>query len=143
MNPMLGIFLLFLAVVVPAGAALQAFDAGLFERLQAQDKTIVLQFSSESCGVCPQQESVLRALSEEPGRMTPAFLQVAHLPGDKMTERYEAKPSTLVVFKGRREIGRSIALYTEEEMRRFISDVRMRGRGVPEPRPKRVFPPKR
>jgi len=136
--------LLALLAAAASAAGLRPFDAGRFEALKAEGRTVILQFSSQSCAACPQQEQALRRLSEEPGELTPVFFQFPFSPVDEFCQRNRVgAPSTLLMFRGKRLIGRSAGLYAEEDIRAFIQDSRLRSRGKPPERPKRSIRPKR
>jgi hypothetical protein len=133
-----------LSAVTAAAAGLKPFDVARFETLQAQGRTILLQFNAQACAVCPQQVETLRRISEEPGELTPVVLQVAFSPTDDFCQqRGVSAPSTLLMFRGKRLIGRAAGLVTEEDVRAFIQESRLRYRGKPPARSKRTIRPKR
>lgn len=137
--------MLALLLASPAcGQALRSFDLARFEALGAARRTMVVQFYSDNCAVCPQQEEMLKRVASEPGPLTPAFFQVDFNASRDLREIYGVtNPSELLVFKGRALIGRGSGLYTERDIRALIRDSRMRARGRPRPRQKRTFRPKR
>jgi hypothetical protein len=132
--------LLILAACAAHAGQLEPFEAGRFDALTKQGRTVVLQFHSDQCAVCIPQQAALQRLAEEPGDLTPAFLTAPFGVDDGLCRRYAATSAgTLLVFKTGALVGRSGALYNDTDIRRFLEDTRMRARAMPGPRPRRAI----
>ena len=135
-----------LLVLLRGSAAAQpaAFDAALFQSLQAGNGIIVLQFVSPHCEVCSHQEDAMERIAQDPVEKSPAFLQVPFERETVFRSRYKVSSvSTLLILKGSVELGRESGLEGEDEIRNFIRASQERCRGKPRRRPKRQFHPKR
>lgn len=122
---------------------LESYDAETFGRYQDEGRTIVLQFHSLSCDLCIQQEVVLKKIAAENDPTTPSFFQAVLSMHGNLAMLYSAKPSMLLVFRGKRLIGRETGLTNGKALRELISRSLMKSRGRPLPRSKREFKPKR
>jgi len=127
----------------PSGAALASFTAERFERLQSEDRSIVLQFHNAGSDICLEQEKVLDKLTRSGDETMPVFLQVDVEASDALRQQFGAVSSTLLYFRGKTLIGRKNGLLSESEIRRFLREAVERSRGRPGLRPKRTSRPKR
>ena len=86
--------------------ARQPFDAPAFEQAQASGKTILVDVRASWCPVCKVQQPIIRRIEQDkPG------LVVYEVDFDRdksvLKQLRVQSQSTLIVFKGTREVGRS------------------------------------
>lgn len=97
-----------LGAVQPAAADSRMFDAKSFAAAQAQGRPILVDVWASWCPVCRKQQPVLEKLAKLPKFKSYVFLRVDF---DKqknvLRELNVRSQSTLIVFKGKREIDRS------------------------------------
>ncbi len=97
-----------LAAMHPAGAAAQRFTQAAFEAAQAAGKPILLEVTAPWCPTCRAQQPILQKLTTDPRFRDLVFLSVDFdSQKDVLRSRERQSQSTLVVFKGRQEVGRS------------------------------------
>ncbi|KPQ27192.1 MAG: putative thioredoxin [Porphyrobacter sp. HL-46] len=103
------------------GAGWQAYDANTFAAAQATGKTIVVDVYADWCPTCRAQAPILDELREELAGETIAFIKVDF---DKQKAFLRAhripRQSTVLVFKGRKEIARSIAQTDRNRLRAVV-----------------------
>jgi thiol-disulfide isomerase/thioredoxin len=98
------------AMVAAAAGAVEKkqFDAAAFEAAQAQGKPILVEVSAPWCPVCKAQAPILARLAGEPRFKS---LEIFNVDFDSRKDVLRGfgvqKQSTLIVFKGRQEVGRS------------------------------------
>ena len=122
---------------------LETFDAENFGKYQNEGRTIVIQFHSDSCSLCKQQERALKRFAREKDPTTPTFFQAILGVHGSLGMLYNAKPSTMLVFRGNRLVGKETGVTSADAIRELIVKSVMKSRGLPRPRPKRKFKPKR
>jgi thioredoxin 1 len=86
--------------------ARQPFDAKAFEQAQAGGKTVLIDVYASWCPVCKKQQSTIARLEKEkPG----LIVYEVNFDNDKSVLRKFGvqSQSTLIVFKGAKEVGRS------------------------------------
>ncbi len=138
-----GFLLLLLAASAYAGG-IEAYEAGRFTSLQLRERTVLLHFYSIGCPPCDEQVKALKALTTEPGSLFPVVLQVDYRTQEDLKSRYRVSaPSTFLLFKGARLIGRTVGTLDVKGIRAFVRDTRIKARGRPDSRPKRTYLPKR
>jgi thioredoxin 1 len=100
---------------------IEAFTQARFEALQKEGKTILVDVYATWCSTCRAQSPVLEELLAEE-----AFSDVVALRLDWDDQRDIGRAlgawrqSTLLVFKGEREMARVVAETREEHLRRFL-----------------------
>jgi len=89
-------------------AAPLPFDPAAFQQAQAAGKTIVVDFHADWCPTCKKQAPVIVELLKEE-RFSGVVVFVANYDTQIELKRQlkVSRQSTLVVFKGEREVGRS------------------------------------
>jgi len=93
---------------VPAGAAAQRFTQAAFAAAQAAGKPILVEVTAPWCPTCRAQQPILQRLTAEPRFRDLVFLSVDFdSQKDVLRALNVQSQSTLVVFKGRQEVGRS------------------------------------
>lgn len=95
----------------PASAAqFRSFDSRAFAAAQAQGRPILVDISAQWCSTCKVQEKHIAKITRNP-----AFDKLVVFKLDYDNQKAERRQlnvprqSTLIVFKGRRETGRSVA----------------------------------
>lgn len=93
---------------VPVIAAGQRFTQAAFEAAQAAGKPILVEVTAPWCPTCRAQQPILQKLTAEPRFRDLVFLSVDFdSQKDVLRTLNVQSQSTLVVFKGRQEVGRS------------------------------------
>lgn len=93
-----------------AGDSFNSFDQAVFDRLLKEGKPILIDVHADWCGTCRAQETLLKDMLKVPPYND---LHVLRVDFDNQKEAVRAfkavKQSTLIVFKGGKEVGRSTA----------------------------------
>jgi hypothetical protein len=123
---------------------MENFDEAKFESLTYQEKTVLVQFYGVGCGMCKEQEKALKIISSEDTPLAP-FVFVADLTSEAQLARtYKVRaPGVILIFKGKRLIGEAAGLLTVGELKNFVRESRRNARGLPAPRRRRPYRPKR
>ena len=103
------------------GAGWQAYDAKSFAAAQAAGKTLVVDVHADWCPTCRAQAPILDELRKEKAGDTVAFVKV-DFDSDKAFLKAHRIPrqSTVLVFKGKREVARSIAETDRKRLRAVV-----------------------
>lgn len=101
------------AALLLAGAARAAapepFDAQAFDAAQAEGRPILVQISAPWCPICKTQKPILAMLAAEPRFKALAVFTIDFDSQRDLVRRFEARmQSTLIVYKGRTEVARSV-----------------------------------
>ncbi len=100
-------FILFQAVSVFAAG--QAFTQANFDALQAAGKPVVVHVHADWCPTCRSQDAILNPLIKSPEFKGVTFLQVNFDDQKDALKKFNvANQSTIIVFKGGKEVGRSV-----------------------------------
>ena len=127
-----------------AQALLPAYKPERLRDLQAQGRTIVVYFTSQTCALCRQQEEVLERLGKDADRSSPVFFQADFDAEEGLRQLWRVSaPSTLVVFRGADLLDRSTGLVSDDDVRTFVRDAVARSRGRPRARTPRTVRSKR
>ena len=104
-----------------SGGGWQAYDAKSFAAAQGAGKTIVVDVHADWCPTCRAQAPILDELRKEQASDKIAFIKV-DFDSDKAFLRAHRIPrqSTVVVFKGDREVARSIAETDRKRLRAVV-----------------------
>ncbi len=109
--------LLVLAAALPAfglpgsGHAAEpvAYDAQAFEAAQGEGRPILVQISAPWCPICRAQKPILAALSADPRFKALAVFTIDFDTQRDLVRRFGAQmQSTLIVYKGKTEVARSV-----------------------------------
>ncbi len=93
---------------LPVLAAAQRFTQAAFEAAQAAGKPILVEVTAPWCPTCRAQQPILQKLTAEPRFRDLVFLSVDFDSQKDVLRTLNVQgQSTLVVFKGRQEVGRS------------------------------------
>lgn len=98
----------FFAVASAAFAGGQAFDQAAFDALQKQGKPVLVEIHADWCPTCKTQEPILSDLLKTPELSGLTALRVDFDKQKNVVKSFKVQyQSTLIVFKGGREVGRS------------------------------------
>ncbi len=97
--------LFFVAAAVAAG---KPFDQAGFEAAQAAGKPILVEVHADWCPTCRAQEPIVSELMQDPKNAGFVVLRVDFDNQKDVLKRLRAQyQSTLIVFKGKKEVSRS------------------------------------
>ncbi|MBB2960260.1 thioredoxin family protein [Methylobacterium sp. R2-1] len=95
--------------VVGHAAEPVAFDATAFETAQGEGRPVLVQISAPWCPICRTQKPILAALSADPRFRTLAIFTIDFDSQRDLVRRFGAQmQSTLIVYKGKAEVARSV-----------------------------------
>ena len=102
--------------------AWQIYTVDRFAAEQAAGKTILVAVHADWCPTCRQQVPILESLLADPAMASVVPMRV-DFDGDKefLKAHRIAQQSTILVFKGDREVGRVIAETDPERLKAFVS----------------------
>jgi thioredoxin 1 len=84
------------------------FDQGAFEAAQAAGKPILIEVSAPWCPICKAQAPILSRLTSEPRFKELVSFNIDFDSQKDLLRKFNVqKQSTLIVFKGKQETGRS------------------------------------
>jgi thioredoxin-like negative regulator of GroEL len=91
-----------------AQASGQAFDQAAFDALQQQGKPILVMIHADWCPTCKAQEPIIGELLKTPELQSIVALRVDFDKQKTVVKAFKVQyQSTLIVFKGGKEVGRS------------------------------------
>lgn len=99
------------AALIPAAlaAAPTPFTADAFQKAQASGKPILIEVYASWCPTCRAQEPIIGELSAQPKFKDLAIFRMNFDSQKADLKRFGAQmQSTLIVFKGSKEVGRSV-----------------------------------
>jgi thioredoxin len=106
---------------VAAAAPWRAYDESVFKAAQSAGKPVLVEIHADWCGECRMQEKVLGKLSGEPAYARLVRLRVDFDTQKDLVKSFGArKESTLVLYKGDREVGRAVGITSEAKIREFL-----------------------
>ena len=119
----LAIAALFIAVPMTAAAqpSWTEYSQSAFQAAQAEGRTIIVDVHADWCPTCRAQAPILNELRSDP-RLEDAIFMRVDFDTDRAFLRAHRIPrqSTILVFNGREEVGRSIAETNRGRLRAFI-----------------------
>lgn len=106
-----------------ANAGFAGYTAQKFVAAQTEGKTIVVDVHADWCPTCRAQAPILRDIAQDARAAGVVFLKV-DFDKDKAFLRDHRIPrqSTILVFKGKQEVGRSIAETNRQRLSSFVFD---------------------
>ena len=115
-------FAAFLFWVVPAGAGTERpFDAQAFAAAQDAGKPVLVEIHADWCPTCKAQKPVLDKLSGQPKYSGIERFRVDFDTQKDLLKRFNARTqSTLVMFKGKDEVARSVGETDEARLRALL-----------------------
>jgi thioredoxin-like negative regulator of GroEL len=121
-GPLLRCFTIVLALFVATTAALarQPYNETAFQKAQASGKIVLVDVYASWCPVCRKQQPILQSLEKQ----TPGLV-VYVVDFDKakdVVRKFNAQSqSTLIVFKGGKEIGRSVGVSDPDSIKALVA----------------------
>lgn len=86
-----------------------AFDANAFAQDQKAGKPILIAIHASWCPTCKAQKPILRALRADPKFKNLVYFVIDFDSQKDLVKRFGAEmQSTLIVFRGEKEVGRSV-----------------------------------
>ena len=86
-----------------------AYDAAAFETAQQEGRPVLVQISAPWCPICRAQKPILAALSADPRFKDFAVFTIDFDAQRDLVRRFGAQmQSTLILYKGRTEVARSV-----------------------------------
>ena len=118
-----GLQVLALAVVAASGA--YAFEIQPYTKAAAQSaigsgKPVVLEVYASWCPVCLLQASSIEAIKDQPNYKTIAFFRVDYDAQKDVANKLNAPRSTLIVYRGGKEVGRESWGPTEQDVAKVL-----------------------
>jgi thiol-disulfide isomerase/thioredoxin len=113
---------LLIALVVASGAAMarQPYDATGFQKAQAAGKTILVDVYASWCPVCRKQQPTIQSLEKaRPGLVV--YVVDFDKAKDVLRKFNAQSQSTLIVFKGTKEVGRSVGVSDPESIKALVA----------------------
>jgi len=106
----------------PADAAEQSFTPQAFAAAQTAGKSIIVHVYAPWCPTCRAQEPVVRRVEADPKYADVAMFRV-DFDGQKSALRTlkANRQSTIIVFKGDKEVGRSVGVTDPGEISALLS----------------------
>jgi thioredoxin 1 len=110
-----------IAATKPAVAAEQSFDQARFDAARASGAPVLVFVAADWCPTCRVQSPIIAQIGSEP-----AFseLQIFRLDFDAQKAQRRAlrasRQSTIIVFKGGIEVGRSVGATKSEQIRALM-----------------------
>ena len=98
------------ACLTPAEAAeATPFSAAAFEAAQKGGKPILVAVSAPWCPICKTQKPIIGRIGEEPKFKDMAIFSIDFDSQRDLVRKFDARSqSTLIAFKGKTEVGRSV-----------------------------------
>ncbi len=114
-----------LAAVIFAFAAMPAkaapFDAEAFAAAQAAGRPILVEVSAPWCPICKAQKPIIAALEQSPRFKDLAVFDIDFDTRKDLLRFFNARmQSTLIAFKGKEEVGRSVGETQPEWIESFL-----------------------
>lgn len=98
-----------LSVMSAQAVTQHKFDQKAFDEAQAADKPILVQVHASWCPICTVHDRILTKLGEDPRFKELVSFTIDFDTEQKLWRSFKAtKQSTLIAFKGKKEVGRSV-----------------------------------
>ena len=108
LNHLIASVLLVLAGASAHALELKPYSAATLAEAQKADKPVALHFRADWCPTCRAQDQVLQQLKAEPG-LDLTVLAVNYDTEKDLKKEYHIRgQSTLVLLRGKKEVGRSV-----------------------------------
>lgn len=106
-----------IAMAAPA----KPFDANAFKAAQAAGKPIVVEIHADWCPECKAQNRVLDGLGTDPRYARLVRLRVDYDSQKDLVKAFKARQqSTLIVYKGEKEVARAVGITAENKIRALV-----------------------
>lgn len=101
---------------------LKSFSQSGFDTARSSGKTVLVEFHAKWCSTCQRQETALESVLKQQGFENVVALKADYdKEMDLKKELQVMKQSTLLVFKGGKEVGRAMGLTDEAEIKKLLS----------------------
>ena len=121
MKKLLVICSLFLSTSAFAGGIMKFTEAG-FEQLKQEDAAVLIDVHATWCPTCRKQAKVIKAFFKQHPDSKLTVLKVDFDQQKPWVKHFKAfRQSTLIMYKGDKEIGRSIAQTDEKKLFNLFS----------------------
>lgn len=105
-----------LATLASAGT-IKPYDQAAFDKLAAEGKPIVLSIRAPWCPTCAKQDPIQSELMKQPAYRDYTLFTIDYDSQKALLKKYKvAMQSTIVVFHGKAEVGRSVGDTHEESI---------------------------
>lgn len=105
-----------LASLASAGT-IKPYDQAAFDQLAAEGKPIVLSVRAPWCPICAKQDPIQAELMKQPGYRDYTLFTIDYDSQKDLLKKYKVgMQSTMVVFHGKSEVGRSVGDTKEESI---------------------------
>lgn len=112
--------LAYLFAVLPPASAARPFYARAFQQAQAAGKTTLIHVGASWCSTCKRQKRILRQIEQEIPELV--VYEVDFDTAKDVLQRLEIRhQTTLVVFKGKTEIARSVGETSPSSIRALVA----------------------
>ena len=119
-NTILAIALSSLASLAMAGD-IKPFSQQEFNQLTKAGKPVVLDISAPWCPTCKEQKPIIDGLMKQPAYKDVTLMTIDFDSAKPTLKKFKVTmQSTLVAFKGEKEVGRSIGDTTPEGLERLV-----------------------
>ncbi len=119
-NAFVAIACLLLAAATTTAQAASRFDAKAFEIAQAAGRTIVIDVTAPWCPTCLRQRPILESIRKDNPKLL-VFEVDFDTSKDVLKRLRVTQQSTLIVFKGKSEVGRSTGDTNPASIRRLVT----------------------
>ena len=119
-RPVSTVVLLVVSIFALAGEP-RPYDPSAFKAAQAAGKPILVEIHADWCTECKVQNRILNKLSDQPRYGGLVRLRVDYDKQKDVVKEFKAKKqSTLVVYKGDKELGRAVGITSAEKIRALV-----------------------
>lgn len=105
-------FVLFVAATTASlamGGEIKPYSQQEFDQLTAEGKPVLLDISATWCPTCKQQKPIIESLMKQPAYKDVTALTIDFDANKPALKKFKVtSQSTLVAFKGAKEVGRSV-----------------------------------
>lgn len=99
------------------------YSSEQFAEAQASGKTILVDVYADWCPTCKKQHPILEELKSDERMQDTLFVRVDFDVHKEFLENHKIpRQSTILIFEGQKEIGRSIAETDRDRLRNFVFD---------------------
>lgn len=100
---------------------IKPFNQNDFDKLAHEGKPVVLEISATWCPTCKEQKSIIDGLMKQPAYKDVTLMTIGFDSAKPTLKKFKVTmQSTLVAFKGNKEVGRSVGDTTPEGLEGLI-----------------------